>query len=51
MIDVISQNFVFFLVLNFVVLFFFITRIEMIRIDITRAITPPSLEGIDRRIT
>jgi len=45
------QNFIFFDVLNFDDLSFFITKIEIIRIDNTRATTPPSLDGILRRIT
>lgn len=37
--------------MNFVLTFFFVTRIAKIRIDAASATTPPSLEGIDRRIT
>jgi len=42
---------VFLVVLYFVEGFFLVIRIERIRIDIASAITPPSFEGIDRRIT
>ena len=46
-----NQNVVFFKGLNFVLTFFFITRIDMIMIEAARATTPPSLDGMDRRIT
>jgi F0F1-type ATP synthase membrane subunit b/b' len=51
MIDTNIQNFVFFSVVNFLVFLFFIIRVVMIRIDMAKAITPPSFEGMDRRIT
>jgi len=45
------QNIDFFFVENFVdFLFVFIITVRM-RIDIASAITPPNLDGIDRRIT
>jgi len=37
--------------LNFVLTFFFITRIARIKIEAASATTPPSLDGIDRRMT
>jgi hypothetical protein len=46
-----SQNVIFLSGLNFVLMFFFITKIVRIIIDAASAITPPSLEGMDRRIT
>lgn len=46
-----AQNLIFFEGLNLVGLFFVFTRIARIRIDIARAITPPSFDGIERRIT
>jgi hypothetical protein len=49
--EISNQNFIFWLGLNFVDLDFFVTRIVRIMIDIARAITPPSFDGIDRRIT
>jgi len=51
MVDTISQNFVFLVGENFVGLDFFITSGKRMIIDAARAITPPSFEGIDRRIT
>jgi len=45
------QNWIFFIVLNFVDFLFLITITDRIRIDAARAITPPSFDGIDRRIT
>jgi len=45
------QNFVFIEILNFVVFFFVFIMIVRIKIDIPRAITPPSFDGIDRKIT
>jgi len=46
-----NQNFVFFCVLNFVDVFFVFIITVRIMIDAPRAITPPSFDGIDRRIT
>lgn len=45
------HTFVFFVRLNFVGFLLLIVVIAMIRIDVTRAKTPPSFDGIDRRIT
>lgn len=50
-VDTSAQNLVFLVGLNFVCIVFFLIRNGRIRIDIARAITPPSFEGIDRRIT
>ena len=50
-VEVKNQNFIFLLGRNFVEEFFFVVRVDKIRIDIARATTPPSFEGIDRRIT
>lgn len=36
---------------NLVLLFFFVDITVRIRIDITSATTPPSFDGMDRRIT
>jgi len=47
----ITQNFIFDCILNFVVIFFVFIRMAKIRMDITRAITPPNFDGIERRIT
>jgi len=41
----------FFVGLNFVLTFFFITRMARIKIEAASATTPPSLDGIDRRMT
>jgi hypothetical protein len=46
-----NQNLVFLVGENFVGLFFLRIKGIRIRIDATRAITPPSFDGIDRRIT
>jgi hypothetical protein len=48
---VIIQNFIFDLVLNFVDVFFVFIRMARSIIDVISAITPPSFDGIDRRIT
>lgn len=45
------QNFAFVCILNFVEGFFVFIITVKIRIDITRAKTPPSFDGIDRKIT
>jgi hypothetical protein len=45
------QNVAFFKGLNFVLVFFFITRIFKIRIEAARAMTPPSFDGMERKIT
>ena len=45
------QNFIFFVVVNFVDFLFFVISTDRIRIDMVRAITPPSFDGMDRRIT
>jgi len=47
----VTQNFIFDFGLNFVI-FFFLVRgmVNKIRIDIRSATTPPSFDGIDRRI-
>jgi len=45
------QNTIFVFALNFVDVFFVFTITIRIRIDIARAITPPSFDGIDRKIT
>lgn len=50
-IDTSAQNFVFLVGLNFVCIVFFLMRNGRIRIDMASATTPPSFEGIDRRIT
>jgi len=42
---------IFFSGLNFVLTFFLATKIAIIKIDAASATTPPSLEGIDRRLT
>jgi len=47
----IVQNFVFIEVLNFVVFFFVFIITAKIKMDIPSAETPPSFEGIERRIT
>jgi len=47
----INQYFVFFVVLNFAEGLFFMIRTIRIMIDITRAITPPNFDGIERKIT
>ena len=46
-----NQNFVFFAGENFVDFDFVLTRITSIKIEAARATTPPSFDGIDRRIT
>jgi len=46
-----NQNFIFFAVENLVVLLFFMVRIDKINIEAPKAITPPSLEGMERRTT
>lgn len=51
MIDNKAHSFVFFIGENFLLLLFFGIITARIRIDIARATTPPSLEGIDRRTT
>jgi len=48
---VIVQNFVFDDVLNFVDVFFVFIITVRIMIDIPSATTPPSLDGIERKIT
>jgi len=45
------QNLDFAFILNFVVFFFVFIVTVRIRIDIVSAMTPPSFDGIDRRIT
>ena len=50
-IDTRAQNFIFLVGENLVGLFFFSARGARIKIDVTSAITPPNLEGIDRKIT
>jgi len=47
----IIQNFVFICVVNFVDFFFVFTITVRIIIDATKAMTPPSFDGIDRKIT
>ena len=49
-VDVNIQNFAFLDVLNFVVLFLFFIFRAKIRIEAIRARTPPSFDGMDRRI-
>jgi len=49
--DVNNQNFIFFMGENFVDFDFVFTKIASIRIEAARATTPPSFDGIDRRIT
>jgi hypothetical protein len=44
------QNFIFFVGLNFLDFDLFLDRTIRKATDIAKAITPPSLEGIDRRI-
>jgi hypothetical protein len=51
MLETNSQYFIFFVVINLFDFLFFITKIEIIRTDATSAITPPSFEGTDRKIT
>jgi hypothetical protein len=46
-----SQNVAFLIGLNFVLTFFFITRVAKIMMEAASAITPPSFDGMDRRIT
>jgi len=50
-VDTNVQNFNFFVILNLFDMFFFVTNTEIIRIEAASAITPPSFDGIDRRIT
>jgi len=50
-VDTRVQNFSFLVILNLFDMFFFVASTEIIRIEAPRAITPPSFEGIDRRIT
>jgi len=51
MVETKIQYFIFFVVINLFDLLFFITKIEMIKTDATSAITPPSFEGTERKIT
>lgn len=51
MIDTSVQNFAFLVGLNFVGFDFETIRISGMRTDIASAITPPSFDGIDRKIT
>ena len=51
MIEIRNQNLNFFVLLNFDDFLFFVTKIEITKMDATKAITPPNLEGIDRKIT
>jgi len=46
-----DQKFIFFQLENFVDFFFVFRRTTRIMIEASMAITPPNLEGIDRRIT
>lgn len=48
----VNHDFILFVGLNFEheFIFFFVLSVKMIRILITRATTPPSLFGIDRRM-
>lgn len=46
-----SQNLVFFMGENFVGLFFFRIKGARIKIDATKATTPPNLDGMERRTT
>ena len=46
-----SQNIIFLAGLNFVLTFFFTARMARIRIEATSATTPPSFDGIDRKMT
>jgi len=50
-VEVSSQKFAFFVGLNFALMFFFITKIDRIMIEATSATTPPSFDGMDRRMT
>jgi len=50
-VEVKNQNFVFFVILNFMDFPFFGIKIIRMIIDVTRAITPPNFEGIDRKTT
>lgn len=50
-IEIKIQNLIFFVGLNFDGLDFERTKIAGIKTDKARAITPPSFDGIDRRIT
>jgi len=49
--DTMNQNIIFLGGENFFGLLFFVTRVNRIITDIASAITPPSFDGIDRRIT
>ncbi len=51
MLEMNNQYFIFFVVINLFDFLFFVTKIEIIRTDATSAITPPSFEGTDRKIT
>jgi hypothetical protein len=46
-----NQNLDFLNILNFEVFLFFTTKILIIKIESTKATTPPNLEGMDRKIT
>jgi len=46
-----NQNFVFFVGENFVDFDFVLAKIASIKMEAARATTPPSFEGMDRRIT
>jgi len=46
-----TQNMTFFCGLNFVLILFFVDKTISIKIDATSAITPPSFDGMDRRMT
>jgi len=45
------QNFVFIFIINFVDFFFVFIITVRIKIDITRAMTPPNFDGMERRMT
>jgi hypothetical protein len=49
-IDAKIQNFIFMVGLNLLDMFFLFERYANIKIEAANAMTPPNLEGIDRRI-
>lgn len=51
MIEISNQNFIFFFGLVFVGVAFLKIKASKIKMEDTSAITPPSLEGMDRKIT
>ena len=45
------QNLIFLEGINFVLLFFFPTKVEITNTEATSATTPPNFEGIERKTT